>query len=92
MEPVNIRISRSATCRNINRLMTANGYKAHDLQEACGFEQPQAVYKWLNGQSLPSIDCLLVLARIFRSSLDDILAVEEEPLPLQEKAFRIMSH
>ena len=34
MHPVDIRISRSATCRNINRLMKEKGCGVHDLQEA----------------------------------------------------------
>lgn len=81
MKAVDIRISRKATCRNINRLMKESGYDVHDLQEACGFEQPQAVYKWLKGQSLPSIDSLLVLAKLFQAQLDDILAFEGKVIP-----------
>ena len=84
MHPVDIRISRSATCRNIKRLMKEKGCGVHDLQEACGFEQPQAVYKWLKGQSLPSIDSLLVLARIFHAQLEDILVFEEKVIPFPD--------
>lgn len=81
MEAVDIRISRKATSSNISRLMSESGHNVHDLQEACGFEQPQAVYKWLNGQSVPSIDSLLVLARLFHSTLDDILVFEGKVIP-----------
>lgn len=81
MEPVDIHISRSATCRNINRLMEESGCGVHDLQEACGFEQPQAVYKWLKGQSLPSIDSLVILAKLFHAQLDDILIFEGKVIP-----------
>jgi DNA-binding XRE family transcriptional regulator len=90
MHPVDIRISKSATCRNINRLMKEKGWGVHDLQEACGFEQPQAVYKWLKGQSLPSIDSLLVLARLFHTQLEDILVFEGKiiPFPAESKDSR----
>lgn len=40
-----------------------------------GFENPQAVYKWLRGESLPSIDNLLILGKILNTKLENILAI-----------------
>jgi len=38
-------------------------------------------YKWIHGQSLPSIDNLLILAKIFGSTVEGILATSEDALP-----------
>ena len=84
MAPVYITIDPEATGRNIRVLMTQNGYDIDDVREACGNVSAQAVYKWLKGQSLPSIDSLLVLARIFHAQLDDILVFEEKVIPFPD--------
>lgn len=47
-----------------------------DLQKVFGFSTPQAIYKWIHGKSLPSIDNLLILANIFDASIEDILSVD----------------
>ena len=81
MAPIYIMIDQEETGRNILNLMNRQGLKVRDIQEACGFEQPQAVYKWLHGQSLPSIDNLLILAKLFESTVEGILATSEDALP-----------
>ena len=80
MAPIYIMIDQEGTGHNIRQLMRGKSLKVRDIQEACGFEQPQAVYKWLNGQSLPSIDNLLILSRLFGASVEGILAVSEDAL------------
>ena len=41
-----------------------------------GFENPQAIYKWISGRSLPSLDNLIILSRILHISMEDILVVD----------------
>ena len=82
MAPIHIMINQKETGRNIQSFMQRQGLKVRDVQEACGFEKPQAVYKWLYGQSLPSIDNLLILAKLFDSTMEGILATSEHALPL----------
>ena len=43
-----------ATGANICRLRKDRGLTVRDLQRYFGFEEPQAIYKWQRGQSLPS--------------------------------------
>ena len=81
MAPIYISIDMEGTGRNIQYMMTRAGLKVRDIQEACGFEKPQAVYKWLHGQSLPSIDNLLILSQLFHTSVEGILATGEGALP-----------
>ncbi len=81
MAPIYITINPGKTGQNIQDLMRQRGLKVRDIQEVCGFEQPQAVYKWIHGQSLPSIDNLLILAHLFGTTMEGILATSEDALP-----------
>ena len=76
MKPIYITIHQEATGRNIKNLMKEKGYKVRQVQEAMGFENPQAVYKWLKGKSLPNLDNLLVLSRLLKVSIEEILVTD----------------
>ena len=54
-----------ATGKNIVRLRTERGLSVRDLQSYFGFEDPQAIYKWQQGKSLPSVDNLYALGALF---------------------------
>lgn len=43
-----------------------------------GFESEQDVYKWQRGDSLPTVDNLYALSRLFETTVDDILRGERE--------------
>ncbi len=73
MKTIYISIEQEQTGKRIRELMHLNDLKVKDIQVACGFEHPQAVYKWMNGECLPSIDNLCVLAYIFKTTIDGIL-------------------
>ncbi len=61
------------TGENITRLMKLNNIKISDLQEVLGFEYPQAIYKWKRGECLPTIDNLVILATVFKTTIDKII-------------------
>ena len=65
-----------ATGQNIKNLRVAAGISVRDLQNILGFTNPQAIYKWQNGDSLPSIDNLVILAAVLGVTVDEILVVE----------------
>ena len=65
------------TGANIVRLRKAAGLSVHDLQEAFGFHSPQAIYKWQNGITLPTVDNLIVLAKLLNVRIDDILVTTD---------------
>lgn len=62
-----------ATGANITRLRQERGFTVRDLQQFFGFEEPQAIYKWQKGQSLPSVDNLYALSALFQISMNEIL-------------------
>ena len=66
-------IDLAATGRNIQRLREERGLTVRDLQAYFGFEEPQAIYKWQKGKSLPTVDNLYALAALLQVTVDDIL-------------------
>ena len=65
-----------ATGRNIDRLRIAAGMSVKDMQRVFGFATPQAIYKWIHGTSMPTIDNLVILAAMLGVTLDEIVVVE----------------
>ena len=62
-----------ATGKNIVRLRTERGLSVRDLQSYFGFEEPQAIYKWQQGKSLPTVDNLYALGALLEVPMDEIL-------------------
>ena len=62
-----------ATGANIRRLRAERGLSVRDLQAYFGFEEPQAIYKWQKGKSLPSVDNLYALGALLEVPMDEIL-------------------
>ena len=62
-----------ATGENITKLRKAKGLTVRQLQEWFGFEEPQAIYKWQRGQSLPSVDNLYALGYLLNVPIESIL-------------------
>ncbi len=61
------------TGRNIARLRKINGLTIKDIQDAMGFNTPQAIYKWMRGEAIPSVDNLVILSELFDTAIDEIL-------------------
>ncbi|MBR6030001.1 MAG: helix-turn-helix transcriptional regulator [Clostridia bacterium] len=66
----------SRTGENIRTLRLARGLTVRDLQQALGFGTPQAIYKWQQGVTLPTLDNLVILSDILGVSMEAILAVD----------------
>lgn len=66
-------VDLTATGNKIKSLRKQNGYTVRDIQDVFGFEYPQAVYAWEQGKSVPTIDNLLVLSRLFDATIEQIV-------------------
>ena len=71
-------IDMTATGRNIARLRKAAGLSVRDLQQLFGFMTPQAIYKWQNGEPLPTIEHLAALSRFLHVPIEEIIAWQTE--------------
>lgn len=85
MEPMYLSIHPEKTGHQIKKLLDASGYTVRDVQGLMGFNNPQAIYKWLSGKSLPSIDNLVILSRLLHTSIDSLLVVDGEVVLCFEK-------
>ena len=72
------RISKVETGRRIRKLMKERGISVREIQEEMELESPQAVYKWLNGRAVPGIENLLMLARLLRVPMEEMLVLEAD--------------
>ena len=76
MEPMYLSIQPKKTGERIKKLLLEQGYTIREIQGAFGFENPQAIYKWLSGKSLPSIDNFVILSRLLHTTIEDILVID----------------
>ena len=63
-------INTAATGQNINRM------RIEAMQQVFGFTTPQAIYKWIHGTAMPTIDNMVILAAMFDVTVDEIIAVD----------------
>lgn len=66
-------VDLKSTGNKIKQLRKESGLSVRDIQDLFGFEYPQAVYAWEQGKNVPTIDNLLVLARLFEVSIEEIV-------------------
>ncbi|MBQ6788331.1 MAG: helix-turn-helix transcriptional regulator [Lachnospiraceae bacterium] len=67
-----------------------NGYTVKDVQSAMGFENPQAIYKWISGRSLPSLDNFVILNRLLHTSIENILVIGGDIVGLRGIYFKLL--
>ena len=68
-------IDVKATGTNIKNIIKSKGFRIADVQARCGFNTPQAIFKWMRGDAVPTIDNLIILADMFDVPIDKIIIV-----------------
>ncbi len=76
MNTITITINVEATGRRIKALRRQHNIKVCEMMEALGLESEQAIYKWMRGDSMPTIENLLRLSCLFDCQIDDILVAD----------------
>ena len=66
-----------ATGKHIKELRIKLNIKVSDMARYMGFESEQAIYKWQRGESLPTVDNLYALSKLFNTTVDEILVGED---------------
>lgn len=66
-------VDMKRTGARIDTLRKQAGMSVRDVQDILGLGSVQAIYKWISGKSLPTIDNLVVLSAVWNVSLDDII-------------------
>ncbi len=70
-------IDKEAVGKRLRELRIKFGYSVNDIQNIFDISAT-AVYKWENGVSLPDIDNLVVLRKLYATPLESILLLDEE--------------
>lgn len=71
-------LDAKATGARIKELRKERHIKVEEVARFMGFGLEQAIYKWQRGESLPTVDNLYALSKLFETSVDDILRGEIE--------------
>ena len=66
-------IDMIATGVNLNEMRVSRGLSVSAIRDYPGLNTTYAVYKWLHGESIPSIDNLLALSMLFNASINELL-------------------
>lgn len=66
-------IDLAATGAHLKELLEERGVTVQDVQKALSLAAPQAVYRWLHGSNMPSVDNLYALSRYLDVQMEDVL-------------------
>ena len=66
-------IDLTATGAHLKELLEKRGVTVQDIQEAMGLASPQAVYRWLRGSNMPSVDNLYALSRFLDGPMNNVI-------------------
>lgn len=64
------------TGKQLKRIRKEHNFSVQDIQHQIGLISAQAIYKWERGQALPSLDNIVILAKLYEVTLDDLLVIE----------------
>ena len=78
IEEIRENIDATATGQRIRELRDLNGLRITDISDALGFYEPQAVYKWMRGECLPTLRNMYRLSILFNTTIDDIVRGAED--------------
>ncbi len=92
------------TGKNIRRIMDRRGISAKDIQNYLHLGCVQSVYRWLEGENMPTIDNLYALSELFKVPMDElvcgnrntieprIMIEMSNPLPQRLVAYAVKLH
>jgi transcriptional regulator with XRE-family HTH domain len=66
-------VDMKATGEKLHRLRIQKNLSVKQLQNIMGFEYPETIYKWEHGKSIPTVDNLIFLSKIYNVKIDDII-------------------
>ena len=78
MEYSSLGIDMEKTGKRIAATCRRQGITIKDLQTLFGFAAPNAIYRWLRGETLPTVDHLVILAHALQMPVDELLVLKEK--------------
>jgi toxin-antitoxin system, antitoxin component, xre family len=62
-----------ATGRNIDDIRRDRNLSVAALKDALGLSTTNAIYKWFRGDSMPTLDNIVILSSILKVSINDMI-------------------
>ncbi len=62
---------------HLKKVIEQYGYTVKEIKELLGLSTTKAIYKWLKGENLPTVDNLVILADTFNITVDELLIIEK---------------
>ncbi|MBR0419856.1 MAG: helix-turn-helix transcriptional regulator [Erysipelotrichaceae bacterium] len=72
-----LRINMTKTGNNISRLRKEKGITIRQIQETMGFNTPQAIYRWMRGETMPTLDNVFALSELLNVTVEEIVVLEK---------------
>ena len=69
-------VDMKLTGKRIMILRMQRGISVRELQNLLGFSNPQSIYKWQRGETLPTVENLVALSCILSVPIEEILAAD----------------
>ena len=70
-------VNKIKTGRNIGRLCEERSIQICELREMLELKSVTTIYKWYNGETIPSLKHAVNMARIFDVTVDEIYVLNE---------------
>lgn len=70
-------IDLKETGKKIKKLCKQEGYTPEKLMRILNLSCVQTVYRWFNGQNVPSIENFYALSLLLKVSMEDLLVIKE---------------
>lgn len=65
-----------ATGRNIDDIRRDRNLSVATLKDALGLSTTNAIYKWFRGDSMPTLDNIVILSSILKVSINDMIVTK----------------
>lgn len=65
-----------ATRRNIDDIRRDRNLSVAALKDALGLSTTNAIYKWFRGDSMPTLDNIVILSSILKVSINDMIVTK----------------
>ena len=73
-------INKRETGINLRRIMDIRGITAKEVQEYLGLGCVQSIYRWIDGNNMPTIDNLYALSELLQVPIDEIVCGNRAPV------------
>ena len=71
-------IDMQKTGEHLKVLCKKHSISVSELQEVLHLKCPQSIYRWFKGESLPTVDHLIVLAHRMKLPVEELIVLKDE--------------